>query len=250
MTLDALLFLFVAGVVAGIVSVLVSMASLIAYPALLIVGLTPVAANMTNTVALVFTGAGAAIGSRRELAGLRPILSRLAVAGLLGGATGAMLLLALPSRWFELVAPLLIAGAAILLLLQPRLRERPIMRPVGLRPGAVAAYAATAVYTGYFGAAGGVLAFVALGAIIAGPYHRVNAAKNTLAAIANLAAALLFVLLGPVQWVAVIPLAAGQFVGGLVGPAIARHIPATALRIAMAASGLAVAATLAWGTYR
>ncbi len=214
---DALLLLFAAGVASGIVSVLVSLASLVSYPALLAVGLPPVTANVTNTVSMVMLGVGAGAGSRRELAGLRPMMLRLAVMSVLGGIAGAGLLLVLPARAFELVAPVLIAGASLLVLAGPRLQARPRFQPVGLRPGAVAAYAGTAVYTGYFGAAGGVLAFAALSAIIDRPYHDVNAAKNLLAAFANGAAAVTFVLLGPVRWVAVLPLAAGMLTGGLIG---------------------------------
>ncbi len=247
---EALVFLFIAGVAAGIVSVLVSLASLISYPALLAVGLPPVSANVTNTVALVFTGVGAGLGSRRELVGLGPLLARLAIAAAVGGLTGATLLLILPSRVFELVAPWLIAGASILVLVQPRLRTLRVARAPGMRPLTVAVYTATAVYTGYFGAAGGILALVALSSIIARPYHDVNASKNTLAAVSNGAAALLFILLGPVEWASVVPLAAGLFVGGLIGPAIARRVPAALLRVLVAACGLAVAAVLAWGTYR
>jgi uncharacterized protein len=247
---DQLLFLFAAGVLAGIVSVIVSLASLISYPALLAVGLPPVSANVTNTVALVFTGIGAGIGSRRELVGLGSTLARLAIAAAVGGLTGAALLLLLPSRTFELIAPLLIAGASILILVQPRLRERRFARPAGMRPRTVAAYTATTVYTGYFGAAGGILVFVALSSIIARPFHDVNAAKNTLAAVSNGAAAALFIMVGPVQWLAVVPLAVGMFVGGLVGPGIARRVPAAVLRVVIAACGLTVASILAWGTYR
>lgn len=249
MATEALLLLFAAGVAAGMVSVLVSLASLISYPALLAVGLPPVTANVTNTVALVFTGVGAALGSRGELAGLRPLLIRLAAAGIAGGLGGALLLLVLPDRAFELVAPVLIAGASLLVLAGPRLRERPRFRPTGLRPGPVGAYAATAVYTGYFGAAGGILAFAALSAIIDRPYHDVNAAKNALAAVANGAAAATFVLLGPVHWAAVMPLAAGMLAGGLLGPAVARRVPAPALRVVVAVCGLAVAAVLARQTW-
>ncbi len=246
---EALLLLYAAGVMAGIASILVGMASLVSYPALLLVGLPPVAANVTNTVSLVFTGVGAAIGSQPELAGLRPIVLRLAVAALAGGLAGAALLLVLPERVFEYVAPALIAMAAVLVLAGPNLRERPRFRPVGLRREAVAAYGGTAVYTGYFGAAGGVLAFAALSAIIDRPFHDVNAAKNVLAAFSNGAAAATFVIWGPVQWLAVVPLALGLFTGGLVGPAIARRVPAAALRLAVGTGGLAVAAVLAWETY-
>jgi uncharacterized membrane protein YfcA len=246
---EAFVLLFGAGVAAGIVSVLVSLASLVSYPALLLVGLPPVAANVTNTVSLLFLGLGAGVGHRSELAGLRALLVPLAVAALAGGLTGAALLLVLPERAFELVAPVLIAGAALVVLAGPRLRERPRFRPVGLRPGPVAAYAGTAVYTGYFGAAGGVLGFAALSAIIDRPFHDVNAAKNLLAAFSNGAAAACFVLLGPVHWAAVLPLSAGMLAGGLVGPAIARRVPGPALRVSVAVSGLAVAGVLAWATY-
>ncbi len=250
MTALDLLFLFGAGVLAGTVSVLVSLASLISYPALLAIGLSPVAANVTNTVSLVTTGIGAGIGSRRELAGQRAMVGRLAVAASAGGAVGGAALLLLPGRSFELVAPVLVAVASVLVLVGPRLRERPAMRPVGLRPLPVAAYAATAVYSGYFGAAGGILAFAALSTIIDRPFHEVNAAKNLLAAFANGAAAILFALLGPVQWACVVPLAAGLFTGGLLGPVVARRVPAPALRVVVAACGLVVAGALAWGTYR
>ena len=247
---EALAALFLAGVGAGIVSVLVSLASLVSYPALLAVGLPPVAANVTNTVSLIFVGLGAGLGSRRELMGQGPMIARLAVAGVLGGAVGAVLLLVLPERAFELVAPLLIAGASVLVLVQPRLRERAGMRPAGMRPATVAAYTGTAVYTGYFGAAGGILAFVALATIIDRPFHHVNAAKNVLAAASNGAAAVIFVLLGPVAWAAVLPLAAGMLTGGLIGPSIARRVPAPVLRLVVAGCGLTVAAALAWSTWR
>jgi uncharacterized membrane protein YfcA len=246
---ETLLFLYAAGVAAGIVSVLVSLASLISYPALLAVGLSPVSANVTNTVALVFTGVGAGLGSQRELRGLGSVLLRLAVAAAVGGFAGAALLLVLPERVFELVAPVLIAGASLLVLAGPRIAANPVMRPQGLRPVTVAAYTATAVYTGYFGAAGGVLALAALSTIIDRPFHDVNAAKNTLSAVANATAAVVFALLGPVQWLYVVPLALGLFTGGLVGPAIARRVPAPVLRVVVALCGLGVAAALGWATW-
>ena len=250
MTVAGIAALFVAGVAGGIVSVLVSLASLVTYPALLAVGLSPVAANVTNTVSLTFTGLGAGLSSRQELSGQRPTILRLAIAAAAGGLTGAALLLLLPGRAFELVAPVLIAGASIVVLLEPWLKDRPVFRPRGLRPGTVAAFYATAVYTGYFGAAGGVLALVALGTIIARPLTHLIAAKNVLAAFSNGVAAVAFALYGPVSWGYVVPLAAGLFVGGLTGPGIARRLPAHALRLLIGICGISVAAVLAWQTYR
>jgi uncharacterized membrane protein YfcA len=249
MTAAAIAALFVAGVVGGIISVLVSLVSLVTYPALLAVGLSPVAANVTNTVSLMFTAVGAGLSSRPELTGQRPTLFRLALAAAAGGLTGAALLLVLPARAFELIAPVLIGGASVVVMLQPRLEGRPIFRPRGLRPGTVAAYWATAVYTGYFGAAAGVLALVVLGAIIARPLTHLIAAKNVLAGVANGTAALVFVFFGPVAWMYVVPLAAGLFVGGLIGPRIARRLPARALRLLIGICGISVAAVLGWRAY-
>jgi uncharacterized membrane protein YfcA len=248
-TLLQALFLLAAGFLGGIVSVLVSLVSLVTYPALLAVGLSPVAANVTNTVALVFIGLGASIGGRPELKGQGPILRRLAVVAAAGGATGAALLLLLPARWFELVAPLLIAGASVLIVFQPRLASRARFRPRGITAATALAYFATSVYIGYFGAAGGILALVVLGAIIARPLVDVNAAKAVLGGVTNLVAAVAFALFGPVAWQLVVPLAGGLFLGGLVGPRIARRIPAPVLRTLIAGCGLAVSAVLAWGTY-
>ena len=243
------LALLATGIVGGIVSVVVSMASLVTYPVLLAMGLPPVTANVTNTVALVFNGVGFVIGSRPELVGQRPILQRMAVIAAAGGATGAGLLLLLPHDWFELVAPFLIAGAAALLLLQPRLRERRWFHPRGLTPGTVTAYFLTATYLGYFGAAGGIIAIVVLGTVIDRPLSHLNAGKGVLTLIANGVAAIGFVLFGPVRWSFMIPLAVGVFIGGLVGPWFVRRIPAGALRLLIGTSGLAVAVVLARNAY-
>lgn len=243
------LALLATGVVGGVVSVLVSVASFVTYPALLAVGLPPLAANVTNTVALVFNGVGATIGARPELEGQRPTLLRLAAVAAAGGATGAALLLILPGRTFELVSPVLIAGASLLLILQPRFRARPLFQPRGITGSTILAYYATAIYIGYFGAAGGILALVVLGTIIDRPFIHLNAAKSALAGIANGVAAIGFALFGPVQWAFVVPLAVGLFIGGLAGPWLARRVPPAVLRAVIASCGLIVACVLAWRTW-
>ena len=237
------------GVAGGIVSILVSLASLVTYPALLAMGLPPVAANVTNTVSLVFNAGGAAIGAKGELEGQRPTIARLAIVAAAGGATGALLLLVLPARWFELVAPVLIAGASALILVQPWLAGHARFAPKGITPATATAYYLSAIYTGYFGAAGGIIAIVVLSGIIDRPLAHVNASKAVLAGVANGAAALGFALFGPVQWAFVVPLAAGLFIGGLVGPWIARRLPPGLFRGLIGVCGLGVAALLAWRTY-
>ena len=248
------LALAAAGAVAGVVSTVVGLASVVSYPALLAIGLPPLAANMTNTVALLFTGVGAAAGSRPELAGQAGRIRRLGTIAALGGGAGAALLLVTPPQTFVRVAPILI-GAASLALLAPSRQDRapgPGAGPANDRrsPWLLAGVAGVAVYIGYFGAAGGIVMLALLIAMVAEPLARVNAVKNILGAIANAVAAVAFALFGHVDWAAVVPLAGGFLVGGWTGPALVRRIPGRVLRIGVAVCGLAVAVKLGISAYR
>ena len=94
-----------AGVLGGLTGSIAGLASVATYPALLLVGLPPVTANVTNTVALVFNGVGSVLGSRPELAGQGAWLRRIAPAAAVGGAVGAALLLSTPAQGFETGCP-------------------------------------------------------------------------------------------------------------------------------------------------
>jgi hypothetical protein len=124
-TVTEVLALLAAGAAAGFVSTVVGLASLISYPALLAIGLPPLTANMTNTVALLFTGVGAAAGSRPELAGQGSRIRGLWLVAALGGGAGAALLLVTPAQTFQRIAPILIGAASLLLLVQPGPGRRP-----------------------------------------------------------------------------------------------------------------------------
>jgi uncharacterized membrane protein YfcA len=238
------------GVVAGVVSTVVSLASLVSYPALLAFGLPPLSANVTNTVALLFTGLGAAAGSRPELVGQGRRVLRLGVVTALGGATGAALLLVTPSDTFGRIAPWLIALASLLLLRPPQRGRaaRPPWAETELRFRC--ALFGVAIYVGYFGAAGGILLLAVLSTALAQPLTGINAIKNVISGMANGVAAIGFALFGPVDWGVALPLAAGFVIGGWIGPAIARRLPGQTLRYAAALCGLAVSIKLGLDAYR
>lgn len=115
-----LALLALAGVGAGLAGSIAGLASLVSYPALLAVGLPPVTANVTNTVSLVASGVGSALGSRPELAGQAGRVGRLGLVAAAGGTLGGALLLLTPSEAFERIVPWLIAVAALVILAQPR----------------------------------------------------------------------------------------------------------------------------------
>src|SRR5580704_9260520 len=97
MKVSEALLLLAAGTAGGIFSTVVAIASLVTYPALLALGVPPLAANMTNTVSLVLTGAGSVASSRPELAGQGRRVLRLGIITALGGAAGAAVLLLTPA---------------------------------------------------------------------------------------------------------------------------------------------------------
>jgi len=242
--------LLAAGIGGGIAGTVASVASVVSYPALLALGLPPLAANVTNTMSLVFCVPGSMLGSRDELAGQRPRILRYGAIMAAGGAVGAAVLLLAPPGAFALAVPVLVSCAALLVLVQPWL---PALAP---RPGAersprrLAALFCVAVYLGYFGAAGGVLVLAALTATVCEPLIRVNAIKNVVAGAANLVAAAVFARYAPVDWAFVPPLAAGFLIGGYCGQRLARYLPATALRVIVAVAGLALAVKLGVTAYR
>jgi uncharacterized membrane protein YfcA len=242
-------FLLVAGVLAGIAGSVAGLASLVSYPALLAVGLPALTANVTNTVALVLYTVGAMSFSRQELAGQSARLRRLALVTSVGGGTGAALLLSTPAEVFELLVPLLIGGASLVLLLQPA-----ITRLVGglvseRSPALLAALFAVGVYAGYFGAAAGVVLLALLTVSVAEPLARLVAARNVALGLANVVAAVGFALLGPVRWAAAAPLAAGFLIGGTIGPGVVRRLPGNRLRVAIALLGLGLAVKLGIDTF-
>ena len=157
---------------------------------LLAVGYEPVVANVSNTVGLVLGSATAAWGYRAELEGQRRRLMRLGCASVTGGITGAVLLLVLPEGAFKAIVPVLIVGACILVLVQPRLvqRLRPLRREGHVGPLLLAGVYAAGIYGGYFGAAQGVLLIGILGLGLREDLQRSNAAKNVLAGLVNLVA--------------------------------------------------------------
>jgi uncharacterized protein len=245
MTAAWTVLLLAAGAVAGIVGSAGGTASLISYPALLAAGIPPLAANVTNAVAFVAAWPGSALGSRPELRGQGPWLRRWAPLAAAGSAAGAALLLFTPARIFDRVVPFLLAFGALALLLQPKISAWLAGHPASssrllLPSGLIAASA----YDGYWGAGAGVMTLALL--MITTDQHlpRSNALKNMLLGVADVACCVVFILYWPVDWAAVVPMAAGFLAGSMIGPSLTRHIPGRMLRIIAALAGFGLAIRL------
>jgi uncharacterized protein len=245
-----------AGMAAGTINTIVGSGTLITFPTLLAFGYAPVVANVSNTVGLVPGAASGAFGYRRELSGQRQRVIRLGIAGMLGGLTGGILLLALPASAFSRVVPFLILLASALVLVQPWLGRRLAHRRTHGAPPSVLltlGVYVTAVYGGYFGAAQSVILIAILGIGLPDHLQRLNALKNVLNLAVNLVAAALFigaplVLDVPsVSWAPAVLIATGSVAGGQIGAVIGRRIPQGVLRAIIVVVGIAVGVKLLLG---
>jgi uncharacterized protein len=257
------LLLVLAGVGGGLSGSVAGLASIVTYPALLACGLSPIAANVTNTSALVWSGVGATLGSRPELVGQKHRLRQLIPISVVGAIAGAAAVLLTSSHTFGLVVPWLILAGAVVILVSGRRAPAAALAEGGTSaqrqggPLAVAAdpkavpwvVAGLSFYCGYFGAAGGVLLLAVLLAATTDTLARSNAAKNVILGVANLAATVVFAVWGPLHVAEAIPLAVGCLIGSRIGPLIVRRAPAGPLRMGIAVLGIGLAAVLAYQAY-
>jgi uncharacterized membrane protein YfcA len=231
-----------AGLSAGAINTLVGSGTLITFPVLLAFGYAPVTANVSNTIGLVPGSVSGAIGYRRELAGQRSRALRLGTMSVLGGLTGAVLLLLLPSSAFKAIVPGFIALALALTVMQPRISVWLVKREIDLDHSRsiltpLAVYL-TGVYGGYFGAAQGIMLLATLGVALAQDLQRTNALKNVLAGLTNGVAGLYFAFAAHVDWGPAAIIAVGSIVGAQLGARYGRRLPPSALRAVIVVVGI------------
>lgn len=248
MGLGEIVLLVAAGLAAGSVNAAAGGGSLITFPTLLAVGLPPVAANVTNSIAVSPGYLGSVIGSRRDLAGQRRRVRHLLPTAAAGSATGAAVLLVTPERVFEVVVGFLVLGAAAALAFQDRLR-RLVGHPAGMSPrrATVSLHATVglaAVYGGYFGAALGVTLVALIALVVDESLARVSALKNVASLVVGLVTVLVFALFGPVDWLGVVVLAPATVAGGYAGARLARLLPDTLWKVLIVGLGTAIGLTL------
>jgi uncharacterized membrane protein YfcA len=243
------ILVFFAGLWAGTINSVVGSGTLVTFPVLIALGLAPVTASMSNAMGLVAGGAAGAWGYRRELKGRGRQLLKLLPASLLGGITGAWLLLHLPEEVFHYAAPVLIVLALLMVVFQPRLqrwvRTREENPEHALRDKhhgillVVLVYLA-GVYGGYFVAAQGILLVGILGVFMTGTIQNANAMKNFLVLGVNLIAATSYVLFAfdRIDWIVVAIIAVSSLIGGLVGSSVGRRLSPPVLRGVIFALGL------------
>jgi uncharacterized membrane protein YfcA len=229
-------FAGLAALAAGAINALAGGGTLITFPTLLAVGISPVAANVTNTVALCPGYVGGTLGQINDLRGQGRRMWITVPAGIVGGLIGGVLLLKTGEKLFSQLVPFLILIASLLLAIQGPVRawllrrlqqrqEAPSMErwswlPVGL----------ASIYGGYFGAGMSVIVLSALGITTEDNLTRLNALKQVIGFSTNVSAAIYFAFSGRVIWAVAAVMAVGALLGGTLGGRLAGRVKPSTLR--------------------
>lgn len=236
-----------AGLLAGLVNALAGGGTLISFPVLVAVGLPAVAANVTNTVALVPGYLGATYAQRKDLLEQKDRLFVYLPAALVGGIVGGILLLYSGERLFRSLIPFLIMLASVLLALSDLIRgwvNKQTQRKMNLhlsRIFAILPIGLAAVYGGYFGAGLSVIFLAVLGITLSDSLTKLNALKQALAFTTNVAAAVYFLFSGQVVWLIALVMAVSALIGGVLGGKLAGRIKPSTLRWLVVGIGFTVA---------
>lgn len=232
-----------AAFVAGALNAVAGGGSFLTLPALVFVGVPPVVANATGTVALLPGYLAGAWGFREDLAP-PPSLSLRAVVllSLVGGSAGAGLLLLTSDSVFQRIVPWLLLVATALFALAPQLRAWSGHQ--GTAPArwkAALGMLAVAAYGGYFNGGLGILLLALLGLLGQTQLNAMNGMKNLVSALLTAIAVGIYAAGGIVQWRLALLMMVAATLGGYGGARVARRLPATVLRWGIVATGLVMA---------
>jgi uncharacterized membrane protein YfcA len=238
--MTALIILFLVAVWAGVQNALAGGGTFLTLPALMLTGMSALAANITSTVALFPGQLTSSWGGRSHVSGAGGLSFRaLVVISLAGGILGAVLLLVTPSNIFKALVPWLVLFATSVFAygsFVPRKADRP---PILGQTGSGLAQLGISVYGGYFG---GGIGFLMLAALTAAglDIRNANATKNVLAGVMNASAVTIFVFSPQLHWQQAAIACVGAAIGGVIGGHMVSRVNQKVLRAAAVLIGIAL----------
>jgi uncharacterized membrane protein YfcA len=245
------IWLVAASFIAGVMNAMAGGGSFVSFPAMLSIGVPPIQANATNTVALWPGQLTSVWALRMDLR--RDLLPVVTAASIIGGVAGAVILLHTRQRTFMHMVPWLLLVASVLFGISgpvSRWLRRRTSEPHAIRnPNALALFLAllpVCFYIGYFGAGAGFLIMTALALFGVEEMRALNSLKVTAACLSNFCAVVTFVAGGAIEWHYCIVSMVFAGVGGYTGAHYARRMDAGVLRSIVVVTGCAMAAYFFW----
>jgi hypothetical protein len=244
-------WLVVASLIAGVMNAMAGGGSFLSFPAMLAMGVAPIQANATNTVAL-WPGQLTSVAALREDL-RRDLLPVVCTASILGGVSGAIVLLNTRQITFLHMVPWLLLIASLLFgisgpvsrWLKARSAE-PHIEKSSKRVPLFLVLLPVCFYIGYFGAGAGFLIMSALALFGVEEMHQLNSLKVLAACLSNFCAVVTFVLSGAVMWHYCLISMVFAGAGGYVGAQYARRMNADVLRTIVVVTGVMMAAYFFW----
>ncbi len=244
------LLVFVVAFIAGVMNAFAGGGTLLTFPTLIWMGLNSIAANATSTVALWPFSVGGTLGYRKELRTLERRWLSLAIPGVIGGLSGAILLRLTPSALFDRLVPYLILFATLLFMAQEPIQRKlksanpEAHRSIGWTVGLMLFELMVGIYGGYFGAGIGIMMLAAMAIIGMTDIHQMNGLKAVLAGVINAVAAIYFIWNRMVYWPYVGLMAVASISGGFAGAGAARKVGGKAVRKVVLLVGFGMAISL------
>ena len=254
-------WLITASFIGGALNAVAGGGSFLTFPAMLGVGLGPIQANATNTVALWPGQLTSIAGYRDEVRKHKALAVRMAAAGLAGGTVGALVLLHTPAKTFLSLVPWLLLFAAVIFAVSEPVMKR-LQRRAAARRGSgqderienkprnrwplVVATVVICFYIGYFGAGAGFLIISLLSVFGFQDLNEMNAMKVVSTTMANGVACLLFAFSGKVEWHFCLAAMGTCALGGYLSARVAKRANPRVLRAIVVCVGLGMAAYFFW----
>jgi uncharacterized membrane protein YfcA len=248
--MDHIALLFGAGLLGGAMNALAGGGSFVTFPAMVFAGLPALIANASSTVALFPGALTSTWATRADLGGVGDVSLRLLLAiSVIGGLSGAILLLETPVAAFDGIVPWLLLVATLAFSFGHRagtaLRRRMRVGPQVI----LAAQFLLGIYGGYFGGAVGIMMMATWSLLGSADLRRLTPARTFLVGMTNLAAIVCFVIAGKVSWPATLVVLVGGALGGYGGAQLGRKLPVRVLRSGVIAITVAMTSVFFWRAY-
>jgi uncharacterized membrane protein YfcA len=238
---------FVAAMAAGFINAIAGGGTLVTFPLLIAIGIPPVVANVTNTVALVPGTIGGMWAQRKDFQSQYRRLLKLLPVAIIGGTGGGLIILNTSEQAFRSIIPYLILMATLLLAVQVHIKNWVVSRMVNVHHEKhsplfmISMVLLASIYGGYFGAGLGVILMAVLGLVTDDSLTRLNFLKQALGFAINLSAAIYFAFSGQVNWPVAFVMMVGFILGGLMGGKLAGSMKPELLRWIVVSAGLTAA---------
>jgi len=221
------ILLFVAAAIGGALNAVAGGGSFLTLPALILAGVSPVAANATSTLALWPASLSSTFAYRRDIKASRRWMAALGATSVAGGLAGALLLVRTSDSSFLRLLPWLMLIAAATFTFGHKLR-RADWHP-GLAVVVVVQFF-IATYGGYFGGGMGIMMLATMALAGMTDIHEMNGLKSFLGVAINGVALATFILSGSITWKYGLMMAVGATIGGYATAFVARKLDARYVR--------------------